>query len=141
MNNFSKSLVEADVLLNQLEREYKDKIPNSFWKYIQENKDKNYKFYIDFSKNLENQNIMPDTIAILTYVNIEYLLNEEQNKVFNQMLQEDEKISELRKKEKYSIDIFNKKQKEKKLNSNFPIVINEKWYIKIINQIKKIFIK
>lgn len=141
MNNFSKSLVEADVLLNQLEPEYKDKIPNSFWKYIQENKDKNYKFYIDFSKNLENQNIMPDTIAILTYVNIEYLLNEEQKKVFNQMLQEDEKISELKKKEKYSIDIFNKKQKAKKLNYNFPIVINEKWYIKIINQIKKTFIK
>ena len=141
MNNFSKSLVEADVLLNQLEPEYKDKIPNSFWKYIQENKDKNYKFYIDFSKNLENQNIMPDTIAILTYVNIEYLLNEEQKKVFNQMLQEDEKIYELKKKEKYNIDIFNRKQKEKKLNSNFLIVINEKWYIKIINQIKKIFIK
>lgn len=141
MNNFSRSLAEADVLLNQLEPEYKDKIPNSFWKYIQENKDKNYKFYIDFSKNLENQNIMPDTIAILTYVNIEYLLNEEQKKVFNQMLQEDERISELKKKEKYSIDIFNKKQKEKKSNSNFPIVINEKWYIKIINQIKKIFIK
>ena len=137
MSNFTKSLVEAEVLLNQLEPKYKNKIPNSFWKYIQENKDKNYQFYIDFSKTLENQNIMSDTVAILTYVNIEYLLNEEQKKFFKQMLIKNEEIAELKKKEKYSIDIFNEKQK--KLNTNLPIKISEKWHIRIINKIKKFF--
>lgn len=137
MSNFTKSLVEAEVLLNQLEPKYKNKIPNSFWKYIQENKDKNYQFYIDFSKTLENQNIMSDTVAILTYVNIEYLLNEEQKKIFKQMLIKNEEIAELKKKEKYSIDIFNEKQK--KLNTNLPIKISEKWHIRIINKIKKFF--
>lgn len=137
MSNFTKSLVEAEVLLNQLEPKYKNKIPNSFWKYVQENKDKNYQFYIDFSKTLENQNIMSDTVAILTYVNIEYLLNEEQKKFFKQMLIKNEEIAESKKKEKYSIDIFNEKQK--KLNTNLPIKISEKWHIRIINKIKKFF--
>lgn len=137
MSNFTKSLVEAEVLLNQLEPKYKNKIPNSFWKYVQENKDKNYQFYIDFSKTLENQYIMSDTVAILTYVNIEYLLNEEQKKFFKQMLIKNEEIAESKKKEKYSIDIFNEKQK--KLNTNLPIKISEKWHIRIINKIKKFF--
>lgn len=141
MSNFTKSLVEAEVLLNQLESKYKDKIPNSFWMYIQENKDKNYQFNIDFSKTLENQCVMPATIAILTYVNMEYLLNNEQKKFFNYIIMEDEKKAELKKKEKYNIDIFNEKQIEKKLNTNFPIPINEKWYIRLINKIKQFYRK
>lgn len=140
MSNFSKSLVEAEVLLNQLDLKYKDKIPNSFWMYIKENKDKNYQFYIDFNKTLENQSIMSETIAILTYVNIEYLLNDKQKKYFKQIIIEEQKIEELKKKEKYSIDIFEKKQIERNLNNNFPIPINEKWYIKLTNKIKN-FIK
>lgn len=108
MSNLSNSLVEVEILLNQLAPEYKSKIPNSFWEYIQENKDKNYKFNIDFNKPLEKQNLLPDTISILTYVNIEYLLNEEQRKFFKQLLSEDAKIAELKKKEKYNIDIFKK---------------------------------
>ncbi len=109
MNNFATSLVEVEILLNQLEPKYKNKIPSSFWKYIQENKDKNYKFTINFNKPLEKQNLLPDTIAILTYINIEYLLNERQKNFFKQLLLEDEKIAESKKKEKYSTDIFNKK--------------------------------
>ncbi len=140
MSNFSKSLVEAEVLLNQLDLKYKDKIPNSFWMYIKENKDKNYQFYIDFNKTLENQSIMSDTIAILTYVNIEYLLSDKQKNYFKQIIIEEQKIAELKKKEKYSIDVFEKKQIEKNLNNNFPISINEKWYIKLTNKIKN-FIK
>ena len=39
---------------------------------------------------------------------MEYLLNEEQRKFFKQLLSEDAKIAELKKKEKYNIDIFKK---------------------------------
>ena len=87
-------------------------LEDAFMKLIddtQENKDKNYKFTINFNKPLEKQNLLPDTIAILTYINIEYLLNEKQKNFFKQLLLEDEKIAESKKKEKYSTDIFNKK--------------------------------
>ncbi len=94
----------------------------------------------NFSKTLENQSIMSETIAILTYVNIEYLLNDKQKNYFKQIIIEEQKIEELKKKEKYSIDTFEKKQIERNLNNNFPITINEKWYIKLINKIKN-FIK
>lgn len=111
MNNFYKGLVEVESLLNQLDAKYKDKIPYSFWNFINENKDPNYKFNIDFSKTLEEQSLLPDTIAILTYINIKYLLSDEQKSIFNRILLKDTAIAELKKKEIYNIDIFNKRNK------------------------------
>lgn len=78
MIDFSKRFVEVDEILNYLsEADYK-KIPNDVIKYIKSNKDNSYIWKYDTSKKLKDQNVSDDTIAILSYLNMEYLLNPEQ---------------------------------------------------------------
>ena len=78
MIDFSKRYVEVDEILKYLsEADYK-KIPTDVIKYIKSNKDKTYTWKYDTSKKLKNQNVSDDTIATLSYLNMEYLLNPEQ---------------------------------------------------------------
>ena len=78
MKDINKRITEVEYILNKLETKYKDKIPNEIWKYIEENKDKDYIYNYDDKKELKENNLHVDTIAILTYLNMEYLLDEDE---------------------------------------------------------------
>ncbi len=108
----NQRLVEVEYILKKLDNEYINKIPQEIWNYIEENKDKEYVFKYDESKTLVEQNLSIDTIAILTYINMEYLLDEQQKKEMQEILKNDERIAEEEKKKKYSVDeIFKNKEK------------------------------
>lgn len=93
MEDLNKRLVEVEYILRKLEDEYIKKIPQEIWDYIEENKDKNYIFKYDDSKNLLEQSLNIDTISILTYINIEYLLDEKQKMEMIEFLKKDESIA------------------------------------------------
>lgn len=78
MKDYAKSLVEVEQILKHLPQPYLAKIPKDILNYIKENKDRNYKWEYDVKKKLKNQDVKRDTIAILSYLNIKYLLNNEQ---------------------------------------------------------------
>ena len=78
MKEMNKRLCEVEYILSKLEKYYQEKIPKEIWQFINENKDKTYVYNYDDNKKLIDNNIHIDTIAILTYINIQYLLNEEQ---------------------------------------------------------------
>lgn len=78
MEDFNKRLVEVDVILSYLSDEDYKKIPFDVIKIIKENKDTQYIWNFDESKPLKDQNLHRDTISILSYLNMEYLLNEKQ---------------------------------------------------------------
>ena len=80
MIEYSKRLVEVDEILNHLSKDNYAKIPIDVINYIKANKDTNYFWRYDESKKLKNQNVHDDTIAILSYLNMEYLLNNQQKK-------------------------------------------------------------
>ena len=85
MIDFSKRFVEVDEILNYLsEADYK-KIPNDVIKYIKENKDNTYTWKYDTTKKLKDQNVSDDTIAILSYLNMEYLLNNKQREFMEKL--------------------------------------------------------
>ena len=46
--------------------------------YIKQNKDNDYTFSYNDEEHLMNQSLNIDTVAILTYINTEYLLNKKQ---------------------------------------------------------------
>lgn len=85
MKDYSKRLVEVEEILNYLPEEDKKKIPNNIIEYIKSNKDKKYIWKIDKSKKLYEQNLDKDTIAILSYINMEYLVNSGQKKFLNEL--------------------------------------------------------
>ena len=80
MVDYEKRLVEVDEILNHLSYQYKNKIPKDILEVIKQNKDYSYYWTFDNKKKLYQQDIPRDTIAILSYINMEYLLNDEQKK-------------------------------------------------------------
>ena len=93
---YAKCLVELNEILGHLEKEYLDKIPQDVRNGITEKMDKHYNWKYDESKELEEQNIDRKTIAMLSYLNMEYLLDDEQRK----LMEEIHKVNEMKTKEK-----------------------------------------
>ena len=116
------------------------KIPYEIRKAIHEEKNKNYNWTYDESKNLNEQNIDRKTIAILSYLNMEYLLDEEQKKLMEELHKFNEKNIEKEKLEKYNSDgIFENNTKYEKKEKVALIEVKEnKWYEKMFSFIKKI---
>lgn len=111
MIDYEKRLVEVDEVLNYLSEENLNKIPEDIRNLIKENKDKNYTWKFDEKKELKEQDLSKDTIIILSYLNMEYLLNEEQKKLMEKIYELNEKKQIEERKEKYKVDeIFKNKE-------------------------------
>jgi len=147
VNDYNKRLVEVDEVLNYLSDEDLLKIPEDIRQAIKENKDKEYVWKYDVTKELKDQKLNRDTIIILSYLNMEYLLNEEQKKLMQQIHELNEKKLEEAKAEKYGVeDLFkrNKPQQEEQKETEQEMSLveyKESFFTKLISKIKKIFCK
>lgn len=147
MIDYSKRLVEVDEVLNHLSEENLAKIPQEIKKMISDNKDKNYVWKYDETKPLKDQNLNRDTIAFLSYLNMEYLLNEKQKEFMKKIYKDNEKKHEEAIKEKYNADslfkkkdtIINSQIKDEKPKEVFMEVYKESFVKKIIKKIKSFF--
>ena len=134
-----KYLVEVDEVLNRLSKEELIKIPEELRNVIKDKKDKNYLWNYDDTKELSDQNLSRDAIAMLSYLNMEYLLNEEQKLLMTEL----HKVNEKKKK----INKFNKNAslREDIISSDkhkaLAEIESKKWYEKIFLNIKNIFYK
>lgn len=156
---YSKCLVQVDEILNYLNLEELKKIPENVRKTIKDNKDKNYTWKYDVSKKLEEQNLNRKSIAILSYLNMEYLLNDEQRKLMEQIHRVNEQKQEEEKRKQYNPkNIFENKSnikedktiqvasnestsKESKESKNLAMTKKDRWYNKIKLYIKSLFSK
>ena len=155
MDDYKKTLVQVDEVLNYLPEEDLEKIPDEIKNIIKNEKDKDYSWKYDTSKKLKDQNINRDTIIFLSYLNMEYLLNDEQRELMNQIHEMNEKNVEKEKLEKYDSDnifknniekeniIQNSSQNEQEESNPNEALIESKesFFVKIINRIKSIFKK
>ncbi len=145
MIDYEKRLVEVDEVLNYLSRENLNKIPEEIRNLIKENKDKNYTWKFDETKQLKDQGLSRDTIIILSYLNTEYLLNEEQKELMEKIYAYNEQKQEKEKKEKYNPNsLFNNTNVEKMQTSapvqnNALVEYKESMFKRIITKIKKFF--
>ena len=94
---YEKCLVEVDEVLNHLSKEELNKIPEDVLKNIKKHKDKEYMWKYDESKRLEEQTFDRNTIAILSYINMEYLLSKEQKVLMEELHRFNEKKIEKEK--------------------------------------------
>ena len=156
---YSKCLVQVDEILNYLNPEELKKIPENVRKTIKDNKDKNYTWKYDVSEKLEEQNLNRKSIAILSYLNMEYLLNDEQRKLMGQIHRVNEQKQEEEKRKQYNPEnIFENKSnikedktvqvasnestsKESKESKNLAMTKKDRWYNKIKLYIKSLFSK
>ena len=146
MVDYNKRLAEVDEILNYLSEEDLQKIPEEIRQIIKENKDKQYFWEYDETKELKDQGLNHDTIVILSYLNMEYLLNEEQKKLMQEIYKLNERKTEDQKLKKYSSDdLFKKskledekKEKEEQIQENFLVAYKESFFTKIVNKIKSL---
>ena len=139
-----KCLVELDEILKYLDKRDLEKIPDDIRKSINENKDKNYIWKYDESKELKDQNVNRKTIAMLSYLNMEYLLSEEERRVMEDFHKINEEKLENIKKQKFKVDnIFENKAGnfDKKTNEETQLIKieNQRWYEKLVSIIKSLF--
>lgn len=138
MKEYNKRLVEVDEILKHLSQKDYKKIPKEIKEAIEENKDKKYKWKYDDTKKLKEQDVPDDTIAILSYINMEYLLNEEQKKFVESLhkLNENSNLINIT----YNTDIFyNKSNKTSKTCQELTVEKNKQNFLqKLNNFIRKI---
>ena len=148
MKNYNQRLVEVNEVLKNLSKSDYDKLPLDIIQYIQENMDKDYLWTYDKSKSLQEQNLSRDTIIILSFLNMEYLLNEKQKAYIKKIFETNDKIHQEKLKEKYNSDnLFKKKTGniepvEKNITNDVALVeYNESIFKKIWNKVFSIFKK
>lgn len=140
INNKTIACTEILNILNYVEKEYYDKVPNDLIELFKQNSIKFYQYY-DENGNLRMSNL---TKQILSYINLEYWCEpEEKEKLIEMYKENDKELSE-----KFDIQkIFDEREKRKntikenKEESQMAIVKEDNFIIKIIKKIKSFLTK
>lgn len=133
-------------ILNNMEPEYKEKIPKKLMKLFEENSAEDYEFHLDLTRPLQEQELNSKTLALLAMLNLNYWCEteEEKQELIKHYTENERKYQEeLRK--KYNTDnIFqknNKENKQEKTTEEQVALVEHKESIirRLINKIKSIF--
>jgi len=140
-NTISQAFAEVYDIIMHLEKDLYNKIPKSFLELLEKNRDKEYKFNIDYLKDINEQYLLQDTRAILALIYRDFLCDEEQRL---KLKEQDEILLEKNKKklyEKHNTDnIFRNKANNTISNKEISLIEkkNEKWYTKVFMFIKNL---
>lgn len=144
-NAYSKAYVEVLEIISHFSEEDFKKIPKSEIDFYNENKDNEYEFKINPNIDLNEQNISREANAILVALYRDYFATENQKQILKKLLKQNEQKEEEKKREKYNPnDIFKKDKEDSKIENNneiLPIEIEEKWYQKILDFFRGLFVK
>ena len=135
---YAKCLVQLSEVMNRLGKEYLEKIPQDLRNSVAEQMDKSYTWNYDETKELNEQKLDRKTIAMLSCLNMKYLLNEEQKKLMDEYHRANEKRALKIKQENYNSFPNQEKVKEETENVSMTKVVTPKWYEKIVLFIKKV---
>lgn len=125
---------EVNYIINNMPEEMKSKIPDDIITNIQNKMDKEY--IVSF-KDIEYDELLPDTEKILAVLYADYIAPEEEIRFIKDTEKriKDKKIQEIN---KNVINPF-KKSKITHVKQEVTIVKNKKWYEKFFSWIKKFF--
>ena len=80
LKDSSMAYSEICEILNLLEEEYVDRIPQKVRNFFEEERDKEYKPIIDVNIELDKQNLQRETIVLLAILNLNYWCDSEEEK-------------------------------------------------------------
>ena len=90
-NRFS----EVFEILKHLTEEDFNRIPREIIEIIDKNRNKQYIWSMDESKKIYEQELNEDTINILAYINLEFLVNDEQREYLKKLYSYNERFNKL----------------------------------------------
>lgn len=134
---------EIDEFLNLLDEEQRNKIPKKLRAFFKEEKDNSYHKNIDANIEIEKQNLKEETLALIAFLNLQYLCdNKEEKERLQQIYAQNERVYQEMLHEKYDpTTIFKKKnevleEKGNVVEDNLKLVeYKEPIFKKIINKI------
>lgn len=147
-SRYAEALTEVDMILKIMPKEIIKRIPLSFYDFISNNKSNTFQTNAIDDMFIKEDKLRNETKDILSLIYIAYLCDELTKKELKQ--QDYIELQQYNKELKNRYSIENLFKKRKKSNSNINdnieesgliIIEDEKWYVKIFNKIKKIFIQ
>lgn len=144
MDNYGEAFSEVIEVINNSSKSVKEKIPDGFVQFLQQNKDENYIVNINFNDDKWEETVKKETRTILALIYRDYLVSEEERKKLIIEEQKEKAKYEEEQREKYNPDnIFKEQNQEKTIIKNETSLVEYKESIfkKIINKIKSIFYK
>lgn len=141
MTKYANAYTQVYEIIKQLSEEEYAKIPNEVVEVIKENRNTEYKFELDDDLKLKDQELLPETRAILFNIFREYLSTLEQKERIIRIQREERKKDEQRKIEQYHSNLFANKMNNQKLPEENTETIKYKPNIfkKILNKIRELF--
>lgn len=151
VNTNAKMYSEVDGVLNAMDEEYRNKVPQTLKNLILKNKDNSMKIRYDITMPLTEQNISKEALSMIALIHLNYWCkNEEEKAELNRIFKENAIKNEEERKKLYSLDnIFkNKSVPTKEIDETQEaskdmqmIEYKESILKKIANFIKRIFNK
>lgn len=143
MANYYMALDEVNEILDHMDNKFISKIPNDLLEIIKNYKLGNSNFKYDLTKSLSEQNIHKETLEILSYLNYNFWLNEDEKQEYRKIYYDNFLKIENEKSLKYNPnDIFKNRLKNHSKpvkNEIMPIKkVENNFFIKLINKIKAI---
>ena len=111
MNKYANAFSEVSEILSFLNYDEFSKIPKGFIDVIEKNKNRDYIYTYDTSKDLVDQDMLQETKAILMNIFRDYLADSEQKEKIIKMQKADLERIENEKRLKYNVDVFSNKNK------------------------------
>ena len=106
MNRKKNSYTEVYKILQDLNEEEYNKIPVEVIEAIKINRNEEYNYELDDELELKEQPMLLETKAILFNLFRDYLATPEQRKKILKMQNEERQKEELKKQQKYDVDVF-----------------------------------
>lgn len=150
MNNRKNAYTEVYTILEDLNEEEYKKIPPEVIDTIRLNRNEEYFYELDEDLELKEQPMLPETKAILFNLFRDYLSTQEQKAKIIIMQNEERQKNELKKQKQYNTDVFENKQRQnieqiednkEKLTETNLVIYKENIFKKILNKIKRFFIR
>lgn len=141
-DSYAKAYVEILEIINHMGDQYRKMIPSKLLKFFEENKDSNYFYDLNESKDNNNPIFSNETIGLLSMLESKYWAKDNEKKILNDALIENENKYQKDLREKYNPDnIFKDKvAKAKPVENSIAIVeYKESIFTKIKNWFKRIF--
>ena len=141
MTKYKNAYTEVYAILEQLDEEEYNQIPSEVITAIRENRNTEYEFELDEELELKEQELLPETKAILFNIFRDYLSTPEQKEKIIKMQTEERLKNEQKKQEQYNSDVFANNQKKPNIKEEHTELIEYKENIfkRIFNKIRQFF--
>ena len=141
---YRNAFSEVSIILEHLRKEDYDKISKETIDAIENNKNRDYEFFLKENVELKDQNLMPETRAILFNLFYDFYADEKQKSLIHDIWRAERRKDELEKQGKYDINVFkdNNSSNDKEEVQSDSVALTKKdcnIFIKILNKLKSIF--